>query len=343
LKNELVILKENSFIVDAHLDLLFDVEIQRQYGEKKVIENQYLPGLKAGGVNLVVSSIYIDDMFIPEMALRKALNQISALHEEIQESGDKFALCKSYKEAMDTIRAGKLAIMLSFEGVEPLYDDISLLRIFYELGVRLVGLTWNRRNYAAQGCGFTKKREGRYGGLSDFGVKVVEKAEELGMIIDVSHLNEEGFKDVIEISQKPIIASHSNSRRHSNTIRNLTDEQIKAIAAKDGVIGLNACSILVSDTDEEGNVEQLVNHLDYIVDLVGIDYVGIGFDFCDQLFKYSSPGVLNTLPRRAFDIFKGHQEMDIFIEELIKRGYDNEDIKKILGENLLRVFKQILL
>ncbi len=335
-------IKNQSIIVDAHLDLLFDVEIQREHGQTKVIETNYLPSFKAGGVNLVVSSIYIDDMFMPEMALRKALNQISALHAEIDESGDKFSLCKSYKEAMEVIKDDKIAIMLSFEGVEPLYNDLSLLRVFYELGVRLIGLTWNRRNYAADGCGFTKKIQGSEGGLTDFGVKLVENAEKLGMIIDTSHLNETGFWDLMKISKKPIIASHSNTRKFASTIRNLTDEQIKAIASKAGVIGMNVCSVLVADEDKKGSLIQLVNHIDHIVDLVGIEHVGIGFDFCDQLFKYSSPQVINSLPRKAFDVLKNHGEIDLFISELIKRGYKEDHIKKILGENFLRVFKEVL-
>ncbi|WP_432666183.1 dipeptidase [Wukongibacter baidiensis] len=335
-------IQRESLIVDAHLDLLYDVDFKRRMGETKVIENRYLPEFKEGGVNLVVSSIYIDDTFLPEMALRKAMNQVSVLYSEIDESPDKIMLCKSFKDIEKAIEEEKIGIMLSFEGVEPLYDDLSLLRVFYELGVRLVGLTWSRRNFAADGCSFKKGRELTRGGLTDFGVRLVEEAENLGMIIDVSHLNDEGFWDIMEITKKPIIASHSNTRTLVNIPRNLTDDQIKAIASKDGVIGMNVASLLVADSDKNANIEHLLNHVDQIAKVVGVKHVGLGFDFCDRLFENSSPQSLEKLPRKPFDVMKGHDELDIFIDGLINRGYGEDEIKMIIGENFLRLYRQIL-
>lgn len=334
-------IKKESIIVDAHLDLLYDVDFKRRMGETRVVENRYLSEFNEGGVNLVVSSIYIDDTFLPEMALRKAMNQVSALYSEIDESPDKIMLCKSFKEVEKAIEEKKIAIMLSFEGVEPLYNDLSLLRVFYELGVRLVGLTWSRRNFAADGCSFEKGSELASGGLTDFGARLVEEAENLGMIIDVSHLNDEGFWDVMKIAKHPIIASHSNTRSLADIPRNLTDDQIKAIASKDGVIGMNVASLLVADNDKDANIEYLLNHVDHIVNIVGVQHVGLGFDFCDRLFENSSPQSVKKMPRKAFDVMKGHQELDIFIDGLIQRGYGEDEIKMIVGENFLRVYKQV--
>ncbi|WP_432402735.1 dipeptidase [Wukongibacter sp. M2B1] len=334
-------IKNDSIIIDAHLDLLYDVDFKRRMGETKVIENRYLPEFKEGGVNLVVSSIYIDDIFLPEMALRKAMNQVSALYSEIDESSDKIMLCKNFNEVERAIAEKKIAIMLSFEGVEPLYDDLSLLRVFYELGVRFLGLTWSRRNFAADGCSFKKGRELTRGGLTDFGIRLVEEAEKLGMIIDVSHLNDEGFWDVIEVAKNPIIASHSNTRFLANIPRNLTDEQIKAIASKNGIIGMNVASLLVADSDKNANIDYLLNHVDHIVNIVGVKHVGLGFDFCDRLFENSSPQSIKRMPRKAFDVMKGHQELGIFINGLIERGYGEDEIKMIIGENFLRIYKQV--
>lgn len=328
-------------IIDAHLDLLFDVDLKRRMGQSKVIESQYLPDFKEGGVNLIISSIYIDDIFVPEMALRKALNQIGALYSELDESPDKIMLCKSFKDIEKSIDEEKVGIMLSFEGVEPLYNDISLLRVFYELGVRFAGLTWSRRNFAADGYGYERGRELTRGGLSDFGVRLVEEAESLGMIIDVSHLNDEGFWDVMEIAKGPVIASHSNTRALVNSPRNLKDKQIKGLAAKGGVIGINAASLLVANDNKEANIEELLNHLDHIVKLVGPNHVCLGFDMCDRLFESSSSESLGKLPRRSFDVIKSYAELDLFIEGLFKRGYDDNDIKQIVGENLIRVFKSV--
>lgn len=334
-------IQENSTIVDAHLDLLYDVDLKRRMGQSRVIESQYLPEFKEGGVNIVVSSIYIDDMFIPEMALKKALNQVSALYSEIDESPDKIMLCKSFKDIERAIEEEKIGIMLSFEGVEPLYNDLSLLRAFYELGVRFAGLTWSRRNFAADGCSFKWGNELTRGGLTDFGVSLVEEAEKLGMIIDVSHLNDEGFWDVIKIAKNPVIASHSNTRKLVNIPRNLNDNQIKALAASDGVIGMNVASLLVADDDKKANMEHLLNHLDYIVKLVGAEHVGLGFDFCDRLFENSSPESLEKLPRKSFDVIKSHAELNKFIDGLIKRGYNDDDIRLILGDNFIRIYRQV--
>ena len=333
---------ERATIIDAHFDLLYDVVKQRQYGHKKVIETEHLPNFIKGGVNIVVSSIFIDDEFLPEMALRKALNQISALYAEIDESPDKIMLCKNYEDINKAINEGKVGILLSFEGVTPLYNDLSLLRIFYELGVRAIGLTWSRRNYAGDGCHFSPTREGKRGGITDFGVQLIESAEDLGMFIDVSHLNDEGFWDVMEIAKKPVIASHSNCRALVDTKRNLTDKQIKAIASKSGVIGMNALNVFTTNDDKEANVESLINHVDHIVKLVGIEYVGIGFDFCDKLKQYDPPEASDSLSREFFDILKGYKEVNKFVRALIERGYKDEEIKLILGKNFMRVYKEIL-
>lgn len=328
-------------IVDAHSDILFDVVRQRQLGRKRIIETDYLPQFIKGGVNIVVASLFIDNMFIPEMALRRALDQIGSLHMEIDESKDKIMLCKSYKDIEKAMKDGKIAILLSFEGVEPLYNDLNLLRIFYELGVRMVGLSWSRRNYAADGCYFTPMKEGKKGGLTAFGVSLIEMAEDLGMFIDVSHLNDEGFWDVLEIAKKPIIASHSNCRSLVPVMRNLTDEQIKAIAKRDGVIGMNIANKFVAKEGDMANTEKLVDHIDYIVNLVGINHVGFGFDFCDQLRKYDLPKP-GTSENEFFDTLSGHEKIKEITEELIKREYKEEDIKLILGGNFLRIYKELL-
>ncbi len=334
-------IQRDSIIVDAHIDLLYDVEMQRRKGNTKIIETQYLPQFVEGGVNLVVSSIYINDMFIPEMALRKALNQISALHSEIDESPDKIMLCKDFEDIDRAIEEGKIGIMLSFEGVAPLYNDLSLLRVFYELGVRFVGLTWSRRNFAADGCKSLEVREGTRGGLTEFGIKLVEASEALGMIIDVSHMNDEGFSDIIKISQKPIIASHSNTKALAKHPRNLTDEQIKSIASKGGVIGMNVASLFVAEDSKNASIKHLLEHVDYIVNLVGIQHVGLGFDFCDRLFENVSVEFETSSSRSAFDVMKSHVELDQFIDGLLKKGYSEADIELILGKNFLRIYKQV--
>jgi len=335
----------NNIVVDAHLDLLYDLVYQRSLGRKNVLRDDYLESFKAGGVNVVVSSIFIDGEYLPELALRKALNQISTLYAELEEaSGDHFCLCTSYDDILKAVKNEKIAILLSFEGVEPLYNDLSLLPIFYKLGVRLIGLTWSRRNFAADGCFYKAAKEGKKGGLTDFGVNLIETAEKLGMIIDVSHLNDEGFDDVIHFSNHPVIASHSNSRTLANTMRNLTDDQIKAIAKTGGVIGINAASLLVSDETGRTNpdISGLVDHIEYMLNLVGPRHIGLGFDLCDRIMSIPTHRSVSGINTKIFDTLKSHAEIPKLIEEMLKRGINQEQVSDIIGNNFMRIYKDIL-
>lgn len=331
---------KNCVVIDGHFDLLSIVDTKRSLGYKRVIEDQMLSDFKQGGVDIVVSSIYVDDKFLPEMGLKKALDQISALYSEIDESPDKIMLCRTYSDILDAKSSGKLGILLSFEGVDPITNDMSLLRIFYELGVRILGLAWSRRNYAADGCHYQSRIEGKKGGLTNFGVELVQLAESMGMLIDVSHLNDEGFMDVMEIAKRPCIASHSNCRSIAYTMRNLTDDQIKLIAKSGGVIGMNVCSAFVSENIEDADVEHLVDHIEHIVNLAGIHHVGFGFDFCDILREMEGER-FNILPIRNFDVLKGHKCIPGLIETLIKRGFSDDDIRFIAGGNFMRIYEDL--
>jgi len=335
IKERIKTIHRDFIIADAHMDLLFDVEKRRKKGQKKVIETEHLPEFVQGGVNIVVSSIYIEDEFLPEMALRKALDQISAFFCELDESADKIMLLKSRSDIDKALKEKKIGIMLSFEGVEPLLNDINLLRIFYELGVRGVGLTWSRRNYAADGCSFCRKKD-KENGLSPFGEQVVKEAQRLGMIVDVSHLNEAGFWDVMKIAEKPVIASHSNCRAINDIMRNLTDDQISALAKSGGVIGVNAASVLVAESNAD--VKVLADHVDHLKEIAGVDHICLGFDFCDRIFRSN----LVDNEKKSNDVIKGHKYMWQLTEELVKRGYSDDELRLIYGENFLRVLKNLL-
>ncbi len=334
-------LHEKALTIDAHFDLPLDVAGRRERGQRKVIETHYLDGLRQGKVNLVVAAIFIEDYFLPEMALRRALDQISYLFQEIEESSETIRLCKTTEDILHTKENGQIGIMLSFEGAEPLQNDIHLLRIFYELGVRGIGLTWSRRNYVGDGAFFRDVREGQKGGLTKFGVEVIEAAEALGMFIDVSHLNDEGFWDVMEIAKKPVIASHSNCRALAGSKRNLTDTQIETLVEKGGVIGMNAAAAFIGDISVLSarlSAENLLDHVDHIVKIAGIEHVGLGLDLCDCLEDYLTLGQnLET-----YDVLDGHQSLHEITSGLLKRGYSADDILLILGGNFMRVFQETL-
>ncbi|GAA0345415.1 dipeptidase [Bacillus carboniphilus] len=329
---------QNTLVIDAHFDLLMDVQIQRERGRKKVIETDYLPRFVEGGVNIIIASLFVDSGFLPEMGLRKALSQVSALYEEVNESPDTLMICLNGDDMNVAKQTNKIGFLLSIEGAEPIGTDLSLLRVFYELGVRNLGLVWSRRNAVADGSFFYPTKEGKKGGISSFGVKVIEEAERLGITIDVSHLNDEGFWDVIQFASKPVIASHSNARALCSTMRNLTDDQIKAIAATNGCIGVNAASLLVGNDDESSTIEQFINHVDHLVTVAGIEHVGLGLDLCEDFMKYVSLDDLQSMPRKPFDVVSGHQSIPTLVEGLAKRGFSDADLEALLGKNIQRIF-----
>lgn len=328
-------------VLDGHFDLLMDVEIQRGYGRSKMIETDYLPRFAAGGVHTIVAAVYVEDAYVPEMALRKALNQVSALHAEAAESPERIVIARNVSDLRRARAEQKVSFILSLEGADPLYNDLSLLRVFYELGVRKLGLVWSRRNFAGDGSFFAPVREGKKGGLTDFGVSLIAEAEKLGMVIDVSHLNDEGFWDVMEFSEKPVIASHSNCRSLVPTMRNLTDDQIKAIALKDGLIGVNASSMFTASESARATIEALVDHVDHMKKLVGAKHIGLGLDLCDDLTKYLPLDKIAKVKEMPFDVVKTHAAMPDLTRELMKRGYKDEEIEGILGGNFLRIYEEV--
>jgi membrane dipeptidase len=333
-------LHNNHFVIDAHYDLLPLVLAKRLNGATHVIEKEILPALREGGIDLVISSLFVHNDYLPEMALRRALKLISALYSEINESPGLFSFCRNMEEIKQAKKRGEIAILLSFEGLEPIGNDISLLKVFYELGVRGVGLTWSRRNYVADGSFFNPVKEGTKGGLTDFGLKVINEAIRLGMYIDISHLNDEGAEDLFAFYDIPIMASHSNCRSIATTMRNLSDHLIQKLATHGGVIGMNVQSTLVGNPDEKCLDEKdLADHVVHIRNLVGVEHVGFGFDFCDELDMrdFSKPG-----PHREYDCIKGYNRCIDFTAELLSRGYSEEELVKIIGGNFLSFLEKTI-
>jgi len=334
-------------VVDAHYDLLSDVFRLRKSGEHKVIERFFLGDVKAAGIDVLICSLFVPDVYLPEAALRHALDQIGMLHCEMEESEGLFSLCRNAREVKKAVESDQTALLLSLEGTEPIGNDLVLLRVFYELGVRFVGLTWSRRNYAADGCYFFPVREGTAGGLTVFGVQLVEEAERLGMILDVSHLNDVGFYDVLSFSKKPFIASHSNCRTVAKASRNLTDDQIKSLASRGGVMGLNNMTNFVYGNDAstksinpkmpapakipdgKPRFEGFFNHIRHVIDLVGPDYIGFGFDLCE----FQKPE-----SERELSVFPTYKHTLPFIERL-DREFPGSVAAKIRGGNWMRIIE----
>jgi membrane dipeptidase len=334
----------NNWLIDSHSDILgIDVVAKRLSGRRRVFEEDWVPEMRQAGIGARVVVIYVDQMFLPEMAVRKALDQVSALYSELEES-QSISLCASVSDIMKARENGKIGLVLGMEGAEPLVNDLGLLQVFYKLGLRVLGLTHSRRNFVADGSFLSPRKAGVAGGLTDFGIDVVHKANDLGIVIDVTHLNDESFWDVVENTRSPIIASHSNCRSLCNVPRNLTDEQIKAVAKKGGVIGVTTVPSFVDTDKEKADVHGIIKHIDHMLNLVGPRSVGLGFDFFEYCVKYLSEeerarmsDFLTFLP---VNLTKD-EDAPTLVKELLKQGYMEADLELILRQNFLRVFGEI--
>lgn len=332
-------LHERFTLVDAHSDILCDVYPKHKLGRKAVIEEEWVPVMLKGGIDIRVTVIYVKANRIPEFSLKDGLDITSVFHKEVEESPSITQITK-FTDIKKIKRDGKIGLILGMEGAEPLGNDIELLKIFYILGLRMLTLTHVLRNYIGDGTHFSPQKEGKVGGITDFGVKIIEEANNLGIVIDVSHLNDPGFWDVMEFTKAPIVASHSNCRALKNHPRCLTDDQIKAVIDNNGVIGMNSASIFVHDKNP--SLDHLLNHLDHIVKLGGIKNVGLGFDFCDYALKYLDTETLAKLPNvEPVKGLCGDKEVPNFTKALVDRGYKEKEIELILGKNFLRVFKEV--
>lgn len=329
-----------SIVVDAHSDLLSDILGRRAAGQKKVLESIWVPAMVAGKIDVRVAAIFSGPQYLPELALRRALDEVAGFLEELEATSGA-ALCTSHDGILRATSQGKRGFILGMEGVDPLGSDLNLLSVFYRLGVRVLGITHALRNYAADGAFFEPKRTGLVGGLSDFGVELVERAQAMGMILDVSHLNDPGFWDLVKISRAPIIASHSNCRALTDHPRNLTDEQIKAVADSGGVIGINSIARFVNPPD----LPHLLDHLDRLVKIAGKEHVGLGLDFCYYLLEHKSPVERSGMRPRAYlsvDGLAGDHDVPKLPALLAERGYPADTIDLIMGGNFMRVFKEVL-
>jgi membrane dipeptidase len=328
-------------IVDLHFDLPMDLYEKRT--EPNVLTSHYLPEFEAGNIGVVGAAIYVEERYIPEHGLRVGLDQISRLYAEV-EKADRFAICKTYDDIVHARAAGKIAFLITLEGIEPLGDDLDLLRVFYQLGTRAIGLTHARRNAAACG-GIFSATGSPEDGLTPFGRDLIRECERLGIMIDLAHINPRGFDDIVRLTKKPLIVSHTNARKFYDIERNISDEQIKVVGERGGVIGVNA--ILVSSNPEKSTIDHYVDHIEHVIGLIGIDGVGIGFDFCEYLFNQLPQNVVEELaakltrPHFISDL-TNHTHAPNFTRKLIERGFTDEDIEKILFRNWMRIFKTLL-
>ncbi|MCP2239440.1 dipeptidase [Thermoanaerobacterium thermosaccharolyticum] len=308
--------------VDFHCDTLYLIQKDNRDITKKNDKGHIdLIRLDEGMVHLQVFATFIEPEYVRKDAATKTLKMIDKLY-QLMEKTDKIKLILSGKDVEEAKNESKIGALLSIEGGEALEGDLSLLRMFYKLGVRAMTLTWSLRNDLGDGILGSSDY-----GLTSFGKDVIKEMNRLGMIVDVSHLNERGFWDVIDICEKPLIASHSDCRALCNHPRNLSDEQIKAIADKGGVIGMNFCPDFLRD-DGNASVEDVLDHIEHIVSLVGVEHVGFGSDF-------------DGIEKTPFGLDDAASFPKI-LDGLKKRGFKDDEINSISHDNFERIIREIL-
>jgi membrane dipeptidase len=328
-------------VVDLHFDLPMDLYDKR--ARQDVLAADILPDLQAGDIGVVGVALFLEDQYLPEMGLRVALDQIARLYAEVDQS-DRFVICKSHREILQARGNGKIALLITMEGVEPLGSDLDLLRVFYELGMRSLGLTHARRNAAGDGALFASSGSPSEG-LTAFGRDVVQECERLGIIIDLAHINPAGFNEIFEITTKPLIVSHTNARRYYDIERNVSDEQIKMVGKRGGVIGINA--VLVSPRKEEATIDRYIDHIEHVRDLIGIDRVAIGFDFLEFISRQWSPAERIEFEDKFTHAhfvpgLSNHSHSRALTRRLIERGYKDDEIEGILFRNWMRILEELL-
>lgn len=277
-----------------------------------------IPKMRKGGIDVAFFAVDVTRAW--KNHLSYALDAFGWFDVEVSTNESDICIVRNSDDIHKAKLNGKLGAILAIENSEAVERSLHILRCLYNLGVRSIGLTHNPNTWASTG-----NDEGETGGgLTKFGIQLVKEMNNLGIIVDVSHISERGFWDVLDVSNAPIIASHSNCKTLCNHPRNLTNEQLKAITANGGVVGITFVPGFITEDGWQNNppFAQLINHIEYAIDIAGIEHVGIGSDFDG-----------------GGDLLKDATEYPKISEGLKERGYSDEAIQKVLGGNILRVFE----
>jgi membrane dipeptidase len=314
-------LHARAIVVDGHADTPrlmiaagnFDIAKRNNGGHVDI------PRLREGGIDALFFSVWISGTVTGSRAVEGALQQIEKVRQAVQSHPDAFLLAASAADVRRAAAQAKIAALLGIEGGHMIGEDLAALRKFAAMGVRYLTLTHSLNTKWADSSG----DKPAHNGLTAFGKDVVRELNRLGVMVDVSHVSDKTFYDVLEITRAPVIASHSSCRAILNNPRNMSDEMLRALARNRGVIMINYHAPFLAS----GGViwEKIVDHIDHAVKVAGINHVGLGSDFDG-----------GTMPKGMEDVSK----VPKITEALVNRGYSDADILKILGGNVLRVMEE---
>lgn len=352
----------SSIVLDTHIDVTPKLQTDWKFSEEHSTGHLDLPRMRKGGLNALFFSIFMRGTITGPQAVNDAVQRIAAVHRLAEEMPDQVMLCTTAAQVREAHRKGKIAALMGMEGGHMINNSLPVLRMYAALGVRYLTLTHSVNTDWADSSGDRPA----HNGLTDFGKDVVKELNRLGVMVDISHVSDKTFWDALEISRAPLIASHSSCRAVSGHARNMTDEMIKALASKGGVIQINYLDSFIDndlylwgektqaarrelmakygETSRENFVkireelekqfgpapkaswERIVEHIDHAVKLVGPDHVGLGSDFDG-----------GSMPVGMEDCTKLPQ----ITEALMRKGYKEDDLRKILGLNTLRLMERV--
>ena len=302
-----------------------------------------LPRMREGGLDAQFFAVYMEEEPRPGMAVRRALDQIDAIHTLCEKYAKEIALVTRADEVVDTVRSGRIAVLIGLEGGYMIEDDLRALRTFSRLGVRYMTLTHMFNTNWADSSGVGPPIAARHNGLSPFGRVVVGEMNRLGMLVDVSHGGDKTFYDVLAVTKAPVIASHSGCRAVKDHPRNMSDDMLRALAKNGGVIQIDAVTKYINpaipvDAAQKSYTDQLsvrepptplsifIDHIAHAIQVAGPDHVGLGLDY----------GFGVPAPVGLEDVSK----LEAVTYELLARGFDESTVRKVLGENTLRVMRE---
>ena len=319
-------------VIDMHCDTMKAILDERDKNKNVNLKNNNftvdIEKMKQGDYMLQVFAAYTN---IKEGdTLVNCLRTIDLFHNEIKANKEDIGIVLSYDDILKNIKQNKMSALLSIEEGACCKGDLGILRNFYRLGVRMMTLTWNYENE----LGFPNEIIGNKlvcdRGLKNKGFEFIEEMEKLGIIIDVSHLSDAGFYDILNNTKKPFVASHSNSRSIYGHRRNMTDDMIKKLADRGGVMGLNFYSNFLNDNTTFNNmskIDDMINHVKHIKKIGGIEVIGLGSDFDGIDCKVE---------------IEDASKMQILAEKMKKEGFTENEVEHIFYKNVLNLFREIL-
>jgi membrane dipeptidase len=315
-------------IADAHSDLLQELVFAEQRGEENPFRSRWLEQLLEGGVALQVCAVFESPQSDPGDALRQVLRQIAAFHTAVESNPEVFAV--SSRSDLELVGTAGLGLLLAIEGASSFGEDLWPLERVAKLGVRVLGPTWNEQNAFADGCDHE-------GGLTALGRRLIDRAPRLGMVVDLAHASPRTIADVLDrVPDGAAFVSHASCRAIYDHRRNLSDAQLTAIAGRGGVVCLMPHPLVVDPS--RPTIDRFIDHIDYAVSVVGVDRVGLGGDFLQQIARATGDGQ-RTQDGVAIDAtlagLEGPRDYPRLLDALRTRGYSSADVAAIAGGNLL--------